>query len=246
MADPLDPRVADLIHAGKIRVALFLPQYVLDSVSGEIQGRGTGIMAIEITRILASRMGIAAQTLGYPTPAAVVESLETGASDLAFMGIEPSRAATLDFSPAIFEFDYTYLVPAGSTLRNAADVDRPGRRVAVVRNHASTLKLSRVVMHAELVGAELPDAAFESLCARHVDALAFPRDVLLDYSARLPGSRVLADSYGVNRVGIAIRKGQANRIAYIGEFIEEAKTSGLTQRAIESGRLRGFRICEGP
>jgi hypothetical protein len=52
------------MHAGKIRVALFLPQYVLDSVTGEIQGRGTGVMAIEITRILASRMGIAVTTLG--------------------------------------------------------------------------------------------------------------------------------------------------------------------------------------
>ena len=33
-----DPRVADLVRAGKIRAALFLPQYTEDPATGEIRG----------------------------------------------------------------------------------------------------------------------------------------------------------------------------------------------------------------
>ena len=239
---PADPRIADIVKAGKIRAALFLPQYAEDPVTGELQGRGTGVAGVEIARALAARIGVAAQMVGYPTPPSAVAGLKTGACDLAFLGIEPSRAAELDFSPAIFQFDYTYLVPAGSAIRRVADADRPGLRIAVVRNHASDLALRRIVKHAELVGAELPDAAFDLLRAGTVDAFGLPRDVLEDFAAKLPGSQVLEDRFGVNRVGIALRQGQAGLLAYISEFVGEAKASGLIERIIARGGLRGFRV----
>jgi hypothetical protein len=85
-----DPRVADLVQAGKIRAALFLPQYTKDSATGEIRGVGTGFIGIDMARALAARLGIEPQIVGYPTPAKVVECLTTGACDVAFMGIEPT------------------------------------------------------------------------------------------------------------------------------------------------------------
>jgi polar amino acid transport system substrate-binding protein len=236
------PRVTDLVQAGKIRAALFLPQYIEDAATGELRGRGTGFIGVEIARSLATRMGIDVQLIGYPSPSKVVAGLKAGACDLGFLGIEPGRTAELDFSPPIFQFDFTYLVPAGSPIQSVADADRAGVRIAVVLNHASTLALSKIVTLVELVGSELPDEAFDVLRSGRADALAFPRDVLLHYSDKLPGSRVLEDRYGVNRVGVAIRKGQAGRLAYISEFVEEAKASGLIERAIERGRLRGFRV----
>jgi len=105
------------------------------------------------------------------------------------------------------------------------------------------LALGRIVKHAELVGVELPDSAFDLLRAGHADAFALPREQLLDYSNKLPGSRVLEDSYGVNLVAMAVAKGQAGRLAYINEFIEAAKASGLIQRAIDRGALRGFAVA---
>lgn len=238
-----DRRIADLVQAGKIRAALFLPQFTNDPITGELRGIGTGYLATEISRVLAAHLEVEAQMIGYPTPSSVVEGLKANACDIAFLGIEPSRAAELDFSPAIFQFDFTFLVPAGSTILTVAGADRKGVRIAVALNHASTLALKRIVKEAELVNAELPDSAFELLRAGNADAFAFPRDVLFDYSTKFPGSRVLADAYGVNSVGIAIKKGQAGRLAYVNEFIEEAKASGLVQRAIETGRLHGFRVA---
>src|SRR5271154_2569812 len=90
---PGDPRVTDLVQSGKIRTALFLPQYTKDAATGELRGLGTGFVAIEIARALAARLGVAMAVIEHPTPPKAAESLATGACDIAFLGIEPSRAA---------------------------------------------------------------------------------------------------------------------------------------------------------
>jgi polar amino acid transport system substrate-binding protein len=239
-----DPRVADLVAAGQIRVALFLPQYAKDAVSGELRGVGTGFIAIEIAHVLAARLGIEVRLVESPTPPKAVESLKQNACDLAFLGIEPSRAGEVNFSPPLFQFDYTYLVPAGSTIRSIADIDRPGICVAVVDSHASALALRRIVKHAELIGSELPDTAFELFSIGKADAFAFPRDQLLDFSTKLPGSRVLNDRYGINRVAMAVAKGRASLLAYVSEFADEGKASGLIEKIIARGALRGFDVAD--
>jgi polar amino acid transport system substrate-binding protein len=238
-----DPRVADLVQAGKIRVALFPPQYVQDPATGELRPFAAGVISMELARGLARRLGVEVHLVGQPTPPKAVECVKTAACDVVIVGIEPSRAAEVDFSPPVIQFDYTYLVPAGSSIDSIADVDRPGIRIAVVRNHASTFALSRIVKHAEFVAADVPDAAFDLLRAGNAHAFASAREALIDYSVKLPGSKVLADAYGVNLVEIGVPKGEGGRLAYIGEFIEEAKASGLIARAIEAAGLRGVRVA---
>jgi polar amino acid transport system substrate-binding protein len=240
---PADPRIADLVRSGTIRLALFLPQYVDDPASGALRGVGTGVIAIEIARALAARLGIEAALIALPTPTKTVEALKHGGCDVAFLGIEPSRATEVDFTSAVFEFDYTYLVPARSTIRSSADAERAGVRVAIVSSHASALALRRSASQAELIGSELPDAAFALLAAGRADAFALPREQLLDYSAKLPGSRVLDDSYGINRVAIAVQKGRSGWRAFFSEFVEDAKASGLIAQIIAGGALRGFQVA---
>src|SRR5262245_59547154 len=89
--------------------------------------------------------------------------------------------------------------------------------------------LSRMLKHAQLVFAATPGPTFELLRSGQADAFASVRGVLLEYSAKLPGSRVLDEHYGANLVGMVVPKGQAARLAYISEFIEQAKASGLVR-----------------
>jgi polar amino acid transport system substrate-binding protein len=223
-----DPRVADLVRAGSVRVALFPPMYTQHPVTGEIGG-----MQIELACALAARLGIEVRPIIYSTPAAVVEGLTAGACDLAFLVIDPSRAAVVDFSTPYVERDFTYLVPAGSSIRRVADADRPGLRIAVVRTHASELALRSLLKQAALVPAETPDAAFDWLRRGTVDLLASARQDLLQYASQLPGSHVLPDRYGSSAAAVAVPKDHPGWLAYLSAFIEEAKASGLVQRAIE-------------
>jgi len=168
--------------------------------------------------------------------------LTAGACDMGFMGPDRSRAG-VDFSPPILQLDYTFLVPAGSSIQRIADADRPDVRIAVVRDHASTLTLSRIFKHAQLTYAATPGPTFELLRTGQADAFASIRPVLLAYSSQLPGSRVLEEHYGANLLGMVVPKGQAARLAYINDFIEQAKASGLVQQAIERAGLPGHLVA---
>lgn len=238
-----DPRIAEIIQDGAIRLALFLPQYSKEPATGAIRGLGPGVVMLEIARALAARLGATLSIVEQPTPRAALDCIKAGGCEFAFLGIEPSREAEVDFTPAVFQFDYSFLVPAGSALATFADVDRAGLRVTVVRNHASTMALTRLAKKAELVGFDLPDDAFAALVAGTVQAFAAPRPILDDYAERLPGSRVLAQGYGVNRVGIAVAKHRAGLRAKFSDFVEEAKASGLIARFIAEAGLRGFAVA---
>jgi polar amino acid transport system substrate-binding protein len=95
---------------------------------------------------------------------------------------------------------------------------------------------------AQLVYAEVPDLTFNLLRAGEADAMASARNTLLMYSTRLPDSRVLADRYGVNINRIVVPKGKTEWLAYISEFVEEAKALGLVQKAIDRAEERGITV----
>ena len=232
-----DPRVADLVGAGRVRVGIGLgtsPLAIKDPVTGEVRGP-----ALDLGRALAKRIGVEFVPVEYPRPGAVMEGVRTGAWDVAFLAIDPSRAAEADFSPPYLQYDLTYMVPAGSSIRNVADADQPGVRIATPRGDASDLRLSRMLKRAELIRADTIPATFDLLRAGQADVLAGVRPGLLERLARMPGYRVLEDRFGVILVAALVPKGQAGRLAYISEFIEQAKASGLVQQAIERAGLRG-------
>jgi polar amino acid transport system substrate-binding protein len=242
--DPPTARFAqDGAQDGTLRLALFLPQYSKDPATGAVRGLGPGTVMLKIAQALAARAGATLSIVEEPTPRAALDCIKAGGCELAFLGIEPSRAAEIDFTPAVFQFDYSLLVPAASSLRHFADVDRAGIRVTVVRNHASTMALTRLVKEAELVGFDLPDDAFGALVSGNAQAFAAPRQILDDYAERLSGSRVLAQGYGVNRVGIAVANHRPGLRDYFSDFVEDAKASGLIGRFIAEAGLRGFAVA---
>ena len=236
-----DPRVADLVQAGKVRVGLGLgspPIAIKDPVTGELRGP-----AWDLARALAARIGIGLLPVEYPRPGAVMEGVRANAWDVALLGIDPSRAAEVDFSPPYLQYDLTYAVPVGSAIRYVADVDLPGVRVAVPRGDISDLRLSRMLKRAELVRVNTIAAVFDLLRTGNADVCGGTRPGLLEELARLPGFRVLEDRFGVILVAMVVPKGHAERLAYISDFIEEAKASGLVQRTIERAGLRGVQVA---
>ena len=71
------------------------------------------------------------------------------------------------------------------------------------------------------------------------------RRVFYGSTVQLPGARVLEDRYGANVLAMAVAKGQPGWLACVSGFIEEARSSGLVQRAIASAGLGGVEIVSG-
>jgi polar amino acid transport system substrate-binding protein len=54
---------------------------------------------------------------------------------------------------------------------------------------------------------------------------------------------VLEERYGANRPAVVVARGQAARLAYISEFIEEIKASGFVQQSITRSGWRGVQVA---
>jgi polar amino acid transport system substrate-binding protein len=239
----LDRRVGDIVQAGKIRIGLHLPQFVNDPATGEIQGQGTGKVIVAIAQALGTQLGVKLELVGHASPPKLMECLQAQACDAGFLGFVPGRTGDVGFTPPYIMVPFTLMVPASSSIRSIVEVDKTGVRIAAVRNHASTLALRRVVKQAEIVDVEIPDEAFELLRNGRADAWASPRPPLLEYAPKLTGARVLDGRYGENLQSMAVPKDQAGRLAYISEFLEVAKASGLVQRAIERAGEHGMEVA---
>jgi len=233
-----DAHIDDIVKTGKLRFGLFPPQYVKDPATGDLNSAW-----VEVARALAARMGVELVLLEYPTPPKAIECVKARACDAIFLPRDDRAAAVADFSAPYMQFEYTLLVPPGSSIGRFADADRNGVRIAAVRNHASTNALIPLLKQAQPVYADTPDATFALLRDRQADVMASVRGALLDFSAQLPGSRVLEDHYGANINRIAIAKGNPEWLAYINKFVEEAKASGLVQRAIDRAGPAGARVA---
>jgi len=236
-AQTTDPRVADLVRAGKLRVGLFLPQYIKGP-----DGLRTTVW-IETARAYATRVGVPLAIVEHATPPEAIACLKAGSCDQLFLPLDTRAAEIGDFSNPVFQFDYTLMVPAGSAITKVADADRPGVRIAAIRNHASTNEFVRQVKRAEFFFAETPEETFALIRQGKADVMASTRLLLLDFSEKLAGARVLADRYGANINRMVVPKGNADRLAYVNEFIEEAKASGAVQHFIEHGGTRGVTVA---
>jgi polar amino acid transport system substrate-binding protein len=236
-AQTSDPRVADLVRAGKLRVGLFLPQYGKGS-----DGLKTTVW-VETARAYAARVGVPLAIVEHATPPEAIACLKAGACDQLFLPLDARAAEIGDFSNPIFQFDYTLMVAANSSIEKVADADRSDVRIAAVRNHASTAELVHQVKRAEIVYADTPEQTFTLMRDRKADVMASTRLVLLDFAAKLTSARVLADRYGANINRMVVPKGKADWRAYVNEFVEEAKASGAVQQFIERGGTRGVTVA---
>ena len=96
-----DPRVADLVRSGKLRVALGLGSPVLaikDSKSGEVRGP-----ALDLARVLATKIGVQLVPIEYPRPGAILQGVRNNEWDVTFLVSDPARSAEADFSPAYMQ-----------------------------------------------------------------------------------------------------------------------------------------------
>lgn len=235
IASSPDPRAAPILRQGALRLALF-PSFFWrsDPASGEPRGVG-----ISIGRALAERIGVPLAPEVHGSPPKVVEALASGAADVALLGIDPARAAEVDFSPPLLAADFTYLVPEASAVRALADADRPGMRIALVRHHAMDTALRGKLSHAQPVYSDTPDQAFELFRAGGAEVLAGVRPGLMMYARNGPAVRVLEQAYGRNVIALAVRKGAPDWLGFVAEFARAARADGTVQRAIAQAGLLG-------
>jgi polar amino acid transport system substrate-binding protein len=232
---------ADLAPSGTLRAGINYGNFILatkDRATGESRG-----VAVDLLHEIGRRLAVPVEIVPYDSVAVMGDAAPTGAWDIAFLGSDPQREALMSFTAAYLEIEATYLVPAGSPLRTAADVDREGVRVAAPARANYELFLGRNLKRARLVSAPGADAAFDLLATGQVEALAGLTQALRGLMAKLPGSRVVDGRFMGVQQSIAVPKGRDAGLAYLRGVVEDAKVSGLVARAIERTGARGVSVA---
>jgi polar amino acid transport system substrate-binding protein len=226
-----------LMPTGKLRVGL---NYGNQLLVGRDRAQPQGV-AIDLAHELARRLGTEPVFIGYATPGEVTEGVGKD-WDIAFVAADPDRAQAIAFTPPYLEIDATYLVPASSSVRRVGDMDRVGAKIATGATSAYTLVLKRELKQAQLV-LLANDAAVSALQGATVDAIAGLRFALLQTASRIPGSRVLPDSFTRAQQAVAVPKANAAALAYLSTFVADVKRSGFVTAAIEKTGLAGATVA---
>ena len=226
---------ADLAPTGTLRAAINYNNPLLarrDAATGELRG-----LAVDLSRELARRIGVPIELIPYDAAGGISGAAKTGAWDIAYLAIDPARAADIDFTAAYLELEGTYLVPADSPLRNIEDVDREGVRIAVTTKSAYDLFLSRTLQHAQMVHAETTPLSIDMMVEQKLDAVAAVRTALVSGAKRVPGSRVMSGHFMTIPQAAGVPKGRPVAARYVREFIEEMKASGFVAEGLKKHGL---------
>ena len=227
--------LSDLAPTGKLRAGINYGNGVLatkDPATGEPRG-----IAVNLARELGKRIGVPVELVVYDQARLMVEGVNAGAWDVAFLAIDPLRADIIDFTAPYAEIEGTYLVPAGSPIRTNADVDRAGVRVATVAKSNYDLFLTRNFKQAQLVRSDTTQGSADLFAAGKADVLAGVKQRIVDAARQVPGSRQLEGRFMAIRQAVAIPKGRDAGLRYLRVFVEDIKASGLVAREVEKAGI---------
>ena len=224
--------VKDLAPTGKLRAAINLGNSVLaqKDAGGEIKG-----VTADLARELARRANVPLELVPFEAAGKVFEALKTGVWDIAFLAIEPVRAAEIDFSPPYVLIEGTYMVLKDSPLKAIADVDKPGVRIAVGKGSAYDLYLTRTVKNATLVRAQTGGgrAMIDLFLNEKLEAAAGVKQPLVEYAKTDPNVRVMDGRFMEIQQAMGTPKGRTAAAGYLRTFIEEMKASGFVADALK-------------
>jgi polar amino acid transport system substrate-binding protein len=228
--------LAELAPTGKIRAAINLGNSVLAQGTPQAPSGVT----VDLARELGRRAGVPVELVPYDTAGKVFEALKTKAWDVAFLAIEPVRAAEIAFTTPYVLIEGVYLVPKDSPLKTAAEVDRPGIRIGVSKGAAYTLFLSRTLQAAKLVIEEDGFAAFR---AQRLEASAGVRQMVNDYARQHDDVRIIPERFMEIRQAMGTPQGRDAAAAYLQTFIEEMKASGFVAAGLKRSGQDGATVA---
>ncbi|MEX0631767.1 transporter substrate-binding domain-containing protein [Serratia ureilytica] len=225
----------DLAPQGVLRAAINYGNPVLAQAGAGGKPQGA---SVELAAALAQELGVALELVTCDAAGKVFADLDSGAWNLAFMAIEPVRAAQIAFSEPYVIIEGTYLVANDAPYFEVAQLDRPEVRIAVGQGGVRSVFIAHAAAGATGAGGNLcrGDRAVFRPGAGGGGRRAPTAAGRCCRPSRLPGAGRAFHRYPPGN-GSAAAKTQG--AAYVNDFIERCKANGLVKAALQrSGRVR--------
>ena len=223
--------VKEIAPTGKLRAAINLGNAVLAQKGAD----GPKGVSVDLSRELARRLGVPIEITPFEAAGKVFEGIKAGSVDLAFIAIEPVRAAEIEFSSPYVLIEGGYMVAKDSPLKAIEDVDRAGIKIAVGLNSAYDLFLTRTIKNAQVVRAHTGggEAMIELFLKDKLDVVAGVKPVLVEYAKTNAAMRIIDGRFMVIQQSMGLPKGRTTAARYVRTFVEDVKASGFVADALK-------------
>jgi polar amino acid transport system substrate-binding protein len=222
--------------------------------TGKLRGAVIGIRVLggvgePIGKFIADKLGVSFESVIYPNPQAYEQSFGKGEWDVAIGPRVLAPADKADVTPDVWLIDLLYLSAVGHEFAGADQVDRPGVKVGTIQNSPSDRFLTRTLKSAEIVRLPLspnfPADAIELLRSGKAEVFGADSGLIDSIAGGYPGAKLVPGAFNTVRAAVALPKGRSSAAqAKLAEILNEAKRTGVVQKAIEQAGLRsGVRIA---
>jgi len=232
-----------LAPTGKLRVAIAIApspsaQFAIKDEAGNYHG-----VAVILGTALAKKLGVPVELIAHNGSGEIQNSAADNKWDVAFLPVDEERKKFVDFGNAYHLLQSTYLVRPAGKIASVAAANSAGVRIGGVANTATFRTSNKTAPNATHVSFDKTDAVVAALHSDDVDALAFSRESLTGLAPKVPGSRILDGGFLNSTTSVAVPKGRPQALAYVSEYIEEAKASGLVRKAFDEMGLTSSQVA---
>jgi polar amino acid transport system substrate-binding protein len=238
-ADALKDEIAP---TGKLRVAIGISPAGGAYWSTRNQDGSYAGVPVDLGKEMADQLGVPVEYVAYPNSGQITDAASKGVWDVTFLPEDPARATRMSFGPIYEVADATYIVKAGSSVTNFQRLDQPGVKVAAVNNTTTMRGAIAHLKQAKVTGYQTYDEIFGLLGSGEIDAFALSRDQLNAMAKKIPGTRVLDETFKQTVTAVAVPLNHPQSLAFVTRFMVDATANGMLRKAYDNNGLKGTAI----
>jgi polar amino acid transport system substrate-binding protein len=236
-ADPLKDEIAP---TGKLRVALAISNAGGAFWSHKTESGGYAGVPVDLGKEMAAQLGVPVEYVAYDNSGQITDAGAKGQPwDVTFLPKDAVRATKMSFGPVYEVVDATYIVKPGSTIMNFAQLDQPGVKVAAEYNTTTMRGAVAHLKRAKVIEYQTIDEIFALLKNGEVDAFALSRPQLDDMAKKIPGTRVLDETFKQTVRAVAVPLNHPRALEFVNKFMTDAISNGMLRKAFDNSGLKG-------
>ncbi len=228
----------EIAPTGKLRVAIGISPAGGAYWSTGTESGGYAGVPVALGKAMAAQIGVPVAYVAYPNSGQITVAAGTGAWDVTFLPQDPERENKMSFGPIYEVADATYIVKAGSPVTNFATLDQSGIKVAAVNSTTTMRGAQAHLKNAKVRGYQTYDEIFNLLKNGEIDAFALSRDQLNALAKKIPGTKVLDETFKKTVTAVAVPLNHPQSLAFVTKFMTEATSNGILRKAYDNNGLK--------
>jgi len=228
----------EVAPTGKLRVAIGISAAGGAFWSNKSESGGYSGVPVDLGKDMAAQLGVPVEYVAYPNSGQITDAASKGAWDVTFLPQDPERETKMSFGPIYEVADATYIIKAGSPIKDFATLDQDGIKVAAVNNTTTMRGAQAHLKHTKVTGYQTYDEIFNLLKNGEIDAFALSRDQLNAMAKKIPGTKVLDETFKKTVTAVAVPLNHPQSLAFVTKFMKDAIGNGTMRKAYDNNGLK--------